>query len=80
MQWWWPLERFNRALQKRSVMRRCLLSIALAKILRFQDQPCSATELYSQADLTVADFYKQLAFEVSEGFIRDLGETLEAAS
>jgi len=51
----------------------------LATILKDHKRACSAVYLYNQADLTVADFYKQLAFEVASEYIRDLGETLEAA-
>ena len=38
----------------------------------------SAQDLFKAADLPVADFYKQLAWEVSQKHIRDDDEQLEA--
>jgi len=47
----------------------------LLKSGRFSD----AQSLFSVADLPVADFYKQLAWEIDEGHIHDNAEELKAA-
>ncbi|PMU10275.1 hypothetical protein C1Y11_12645 [Pseudomonas sp. FW305-20] len=39
----------------------------------------TADVLFKTADLSIADFYKQLAWEVEQGFIQDHGHTLEAS-
>jgi type I restriction enzyme, S subunit len=49
----------------------------LADHLRRQDSPTTAEVLFKASQLTVADFYKQLAWEVAQGHIEDSGTTLE---
>ena len=52
----------------------------LANILRGrQGVTASVEELFKRADLPVADFYKQLAWEVDAGLIKDKKSGLEAA-
>ena len=50
----------------------------LAEHLRRLDSKTTSEVLFKVADLPVADFYKQLAWEVAQGHVVDLGETLEA--
>lgn len=47
----------------------------LARHLRRIGVPTSAEELFKTAELPVADFYKQLAWEVAQGHVRD-GQTV----
>lgn len=49
----------------------------LAGHLRRIGTPASAEELFKLAELPVADFYKQLAWEVAEGHVKDNSTTLE---
>jgi type I restriction enzyme S subunit len=49
----------------------------LAGHLRRLDTPISAEALFKVAELPVADFYKQLAWEVSQGHVKDNQTTLE---
>lgn len=51
----------------------------LAKILRKQLSAGSVDALFKAADLPVADFYKQLAWEIENRHIRDEEDGLEAA-
>lgn len=51
----------------------------LAGLLREADSPVTAEELFKRSELPVADFYKQLAWEVDAGHIRDDEERLVAA-
>jgi type I restriction enzyme S subunit len=51
----------------------------LADLLRQTAGSGSVEDLFKRADLTVADFYKQLKWEVDSGHIRDKKERLEAA-
>lgn len=51
----------------------------LAKILRAVGGPASAEELFKRAELPVTDFYKQLAWEIDNGHVRDDETKLEAA-
>jgi type I restriction enzyme S subunit len=50
----------------------------LADHLRRLGSPVAADVLFKASELTVADFYKQLAWEVAQGHIVDSGTTLEA--
>lgn len=50
----------------------------LADHLRRLGSPITADVLFKASELTVADFYKQLAWEVAHGHIVDSGTTLEA--
>ena len=49
----------------------------LAQHLRRIGTPTSADALFKAAELPVADFYKQLAWEVAQGHVRDNQTTLE---
>lgn len=51
----------------------------LAAILKASDTALSADALFKSADLPIADFYKQLAWEIDNGLVKERGETLEAA-
>jgi type I restriction enzyme S subunit len=51
----------------------------LADLLRQTAASGSVDDLFKRADLTVADFYKQLKWEVDSGHILDKKERLEAA-
>lgn len=51
----------------------------LAKILREVGGPASAEDLFKRAELPVTDFYKQLAWEIDNGHVRDDETNLEAA-
>ena len=51
----------------------------LAKILRKQPGTGSVDALFKAADLPVADFYKQLAWEIENHHVRDEQDKLEAA-
>jgi type I restriction enzyme S subunit len=51
----------------------------LADLLRQTTGSGRVEDLFKRADLTVADFYKQLKWEVDSGHIRDDRERLEAA-
>lgn len=51
----------------------------LADLLRQMAGLGSVEDLFKRADLPVADFYKQLKWEVDSGHIRDDKERLEAA-
>lgn len=51
----------------------------LAKILRKQPSMGGVDALFKAADLPVADFYKQLAWEIENRHIRDKQDGLEAA-
>lgn len=50
----------------------------LAEHLRRLGSEATSEALFKVAGLPVADFYKQLAWEVVQGLVVDLGETLEA--
>ena len=49
----------------------------LAAHLRRIGTPASAEALFKAAELPVADFYKQLAWEVAQGHVKDNQTTLE---
>ncbi|ETD02517.1 hypothetical protein U717_05990 [Rhodobacter capsulatus R121] len=49
----------------------------LASLLK-EGHSASAQDLFKAADLPVADFYKQLAWEIANKHIRDDDEKLEA--
>lgn len=49
----------------------------LARHLRRIGTPASAEALFKAAELPVADFYKQLAWEVAQGHVKDNQTTLE---
>lgn len=49
----------------------------LAGHLRRLGVPTTAQSLFKEAELPVADFYKQLAWEIAEGHVRDNQTTLE---
>lgn len=49
----------------------------LAGHLRRLGVPTTAQSLFKEAELPVADFYKQLAWEVAEGHVKDNQTTLE---
>lgn len=49
----------------------------LAGHLRRLGVPMTAQSLFKEAELPVADFYKQLAWEIAEGHVRDNQTTLE---
>ena len=49
----------------------------LAGHLRRIGSPISADALFKLAELPVADFYKQLAWEVAQGHVKDNQTTLE---
>jgi type I restriction enzyme, S subunit len=51
----------------------------LANLLRSATDALSADDLFKNSELPLADFYKQLAWEVKNGFIRDDQSKLEAA-
>ena len=51
----------------------------LANFLKKMGRPTSVEELFKRAELPVTDFYKQLAWEVDAGHIRDDDKRLEAA-
>jgi type I restriction enzyme S subunit len=51
----------------------------LADRLRRIGPAASADNLYREADLPIADFYKQLSDEMAQGWIRDAGGKLETA-
>jgi len=51
----------------------------LADLLRQTGGSASVEDLFRRADLPVADFYKQLKWEVDGGHIRDDDKRLEAA-
>lgn len=51
----------------------------LAKILRKHPSAGSVDALFKAADLPVADFYKQLAWEIENHHVRDKHDKLEAA-
>lgn len=50
----------------------------LANLLRQSGRLKTAEELFKQSGLSVVDFYKQLAWEVKQGMIRDDNNILEA--
>jgi len=50
----------------------------LADHLRRLGSPTTAEALFKASELPIADFYKQLAWEVAQGHIADGGTTLEA--
>lgn len=50
----------------------------LASILKASGTALSADSLFKSADLPIADFYKQLAWEIDNGLVAERGETLEA--
>lgn len=50
----------------------------LADHLRRIGKAVTAEELFKAAELPIADFYKQLAWEVAQGHVTDGGDTLEA--
>lgn len=52
----------------------------LAEYLRRAGKKVAAEELFKIADLPIADFYKQLAWEVSAGLIKDQKTMLEATN
>ena len=49
----------------------------LAQHLRRIGTPASAETLFKASELPVADFYKQLAWEVAQGHVKDKQATLE---
>ncbi len=49
----------------------------LAGHLRRIGEPTSAEALFKVAELPVADFYKQLVWEVAQGHVKDNQTTLE---
>jgi type I restriction enzyme, S subunit len=49
----------------------------LANLLRRVPAPTSAETLFKMAELPVADFYKQLAWEVDKGYVQDNQTSLE---
>lgn len=51
----------------------------LAAHLRRLGQPVDAKTLYEASELPVADFYKQLAWEIAEGHVNDADPLLEPA-
>jgi type I restriction enzyme S subunit len=51
----------------------------LADILRNRARPCKVDELQSASGLRVADFYKQLAWEIGQGLIRDSDDGFEVS-
>jgi type I restriction enzyme, S subunit len=51
----------------------------LAKLIEKEGGKTGVDALFGRADLPVADFFKQLAWEVAVGHVRDTGELLEAA-
>lgn len=51
----------------------------LATHLRSAGGSAKVEDLFRRADLPVADFYKQLAWEVEAGHVREQGPLLEAA-
>jgi type I restriction enzyme, S subunit len=51
----------------------------LASLLREAGGIASVEDLFRRAELPVTDFYKQLAWEVENGYIRDDETRLEAA-
>lgn len=51
----------------------------LASILKASGVSLSADSLFKSADLPIADFYKQLAWEIDNGLVAERGGTLEAA-
>ncbi|MDT9002330.1 restriction endonuclease subunit S [Paucibacter sp. APW11] len=51
----------------------------LAGHLRRLGQPVDAKTLYEASELPVADFYKQLAWEIAEGHVKDADPLLEPA-
>jgi type I restriction enzyme S subunit len=51
----------------------------LAAHLRRLGQPVDAKTLYEVSDLPVADFYKQLAWEIAKGHVKDADPLLEPA-
>ena len=52
----------------------------LASHLRRLGAPTTAEALFKVAELPVADFYKQLAWEVAKGHVKDGQTLLEARS
>ena len=50
----------------------------LADHLRRLGSPATAEALFKASELPIADFYKQLAWEIAQGHIADGGTTLEA--
>lgn len=51
----------------------------LASILRASGTALSADSLFETADLPITDFYKQLAWEIDNGLVKERAGTLEAA-
>jgi type I restriction enzyme S subunit len=51
----------------------------LARLIKKGGGEADAEALFRRADLPVADFYKQLAWEIAAGHVREAGEFLEAA-
>ena len=51
----------------------------LADLLRESSGSASVEDLFKRAELPLIDFYKQLAWEVDAGHIRDDDTRLEAA-
>ena len=49
----------------------------LSDYLRQIGTPATAEALFKVAELPVADFYKQLAWEVDQGLVKDSNELLE---
>lgn len=52
----------------------------LANILRQATSPLDAEALFRLSDLPLIDFYKQLGWEVQQGYIRDNRVKLEAVA
>ncbi|MGH8389178.1 MAG: restriction endonuclease subunit S [Pseudomonas sp.] len=67
----------NNAMTKHRLDDDVLAQPYLAEHLRRLGSKATAEALFKAADLPVADFYKQLAWEVAQGLVLDLGETLE---
>jgi type I restriction enzyme S subunit len=51
----------------------------LANHLRQIGSAATTEDLYKAADLSIADFYKQLSEEVAKGWVKDASGKLEAA-
>ena len=52
--------------------------ITLARLLRHHGGSTDVATLFKDANLSVTDFYKQLAWEIEQGYIHDDASKLEA--
>ena len=50
----------------------------LARLLRHHGGSTDVATLFKDANLSVTDFYKQLAWEIEQGYIHDDASKLEA--